>query len=336
MFSLIERVENITVDTKTRESLLRTYLSDVYLKDEFEDLKIPPVKKALPPPDISSKIAEELDQQQADIRMIFERRKMGLLELPTVIPGGKSASEYAEERIKAYGLFAGGNSEMSHNLNREFDSIEQRALDLLKHRMRRVSAADQEVETKIKSKASKQFIVSTNKKSVRASDRLALSKSEAKIAIAKKPKKEFGIEPLPILKDHILDEPKLVGKMDAPSKVKNSFEKSFTAPWPLDSSSHTPLQRKATRQPNDSAFLVDDTLHLDSSRLGRNQTTNEQTVGSGGQNSKNKMMTRSKAAGVRHGSVLQSQIPQFIKPSIAKVTRRNRQPTEFEKAFLRK
>lgn len=80
LFSLIERVENITVDQKARETLLRTYLSDVYLKEEFQDLKVVAVKKSLPPPDNSARLTEELTQQQAEIRKIFERRMKSIIQ----------------------------------------------------------------------------------------------------------------------------------------------------------------------------------------------------------------------------------------------------------------
>ena len=282
---------------------------------------------------------------------MLEKRRIILAEITMTAAGGKTALEQAEERIKAYGLFNGGNSEISHTLNQKFDAIEQRALDLLKQRLRRGSVASREVGENGKTKMAKQFIVTTTKKAVRTSkvDRLALSKSEAKLGQIKHLSLQQHASPRPPAIDH--EAPHLAlhnTTIKYSSKLgKNSFEKSFTAGWNFDSNTNTPLIRKnpdpkgfILPNPNDSVLFPDDTLPLDSSRFGR-QHIAEKTAGSSSHQQQKAaaqppFITLKKVQSSRHGSVLQASSPQFMKPMMAKVTRRKREPTEFERAFLRK
>lgn len=47
LYAIIERVESVTLDQATKDHHLKIYLSEVYLKDQFEDLKAAPTKKVL-------------------------------------------------------------------------------------------------------------------------------------------------------------------------------------------------------------------------------------------------------------------------------------------------
>lgn len=260
--------------------------------------------------------------------------------MPIPATGGKTALEKAEERIKAYGMFSGANSELSHNLNRQFESIEQKAIELLRNRKRTISITDKEFDTKAKSKQSKQFILSTHNKLGKHSERLGASKSESKMMPTKNLTKALTLEEqaIPIensLKMTVGDSRK---QNDRHLNMKRSFERSLAANWNADSSLNMPLQKKHFKPANDSVLLGDDTLPLESSRGGQHQpiTDNIHNI----QTSLVKRPVQDRKSSVtrlfmnNHGSLLHATNPQSLKPMIAKTTRRARQPTEFEKAFL--
>ena len=71
LFALIERVENIKIGAATRESLLKIYLSEVYLKDEFDQNKTAPVKKSALLHDAGHKLEDDCLQQQAELKRLF-------------------------------------------------------------------------------------------------------------------------------------------------------------------------------------------------------------------------------------------------------------------------
>jgi hypothetical protein len=72
---LVERVENVKVDEKTRESLFKTYLADVYLNDQFSKENKDDKKKPLPPAEPIAKLDEYIQHQQSEIRRLFEKSR---------------------------------------------------------------------------------------------------------------------------------------------------------------------------------------------------------------------------------------------------------------------